>query len=237
MLFLIVLLFLLRPSSAAANPGYPCKPPNHSFYPFCNTSLPVPTRAAALLSFLTLPEKLLLLSDNSSAVPHIGVTHYEWWSESLHGLAPNGPGVSFSSGPIRSATVYPQVILATAAFNRGLWYAVATAIAAEARAMHNYGQAGLTFWAPNVNLFRDPRWGRGQETPGEDPAVAASFAAEYVKGLQGMDEKGGLMVSACCKHFAAYDLEKWGSFNRYNFNAVVTFFVLCALRFWQVLFF
>ncbi|KAI4325981.1 hypothetical protein MLD38_031340 [Melastoma candidum] len=221
--FFFLTLLLLRPSpSAPASPSYPCKPPNHNLYPFCDSSLPIPTRASSLLSFLTLPDKLLFLSDNSSSLPRIGLTHYEWWSESLHGLAPNGPGVSFSSGPIPSSTVFPQVILATSSFNRRLWYDVATAIAAEARAMHNYGQAGLTFWAPNVNLFRDPRWGRGQETPGEDPAVAAAFASEYVKGLQGMDEKGGLMVSACCKHFAAYDLEKWGSFSRYNFNAVVT---------------
>lgn len=90
--------------------------------------------------------------------------------------------------------------------------------------MFNVGQAGLTFWAPNVNLFRDPRWGRGQETPGEDPMVVSAYAVDFVRGLQGDDgNDDGLMVSACCKHFTAYDLEKWGQFSRYNFNAVVSF--------------
>lgn len=109
--------------------------------------------------------------------------------------------------------------------------------------MYNVGQAGLTFWAPNVNIFRDPRWGRGQETPGEDPMVASAYAVEFVKGFQGggkvrvgdefgerrvlesSDDDDGesdeLMLSACCKHLTAYDLEKWASFTRYNFNAVV----------------
>lgn len=116
--------------------------------------------------------------------------------------------------------------------------------------MYNVGQAGLTFWAPNINLFRDPRWGRGQETPGEDPMVASAYAVEFVRGFQGGnrksggeirsgfarkrvlkamkgdDESGGLMVSACCKHFTAYDLEKWQNFSRYSFNAVVRFIYL-----------
>lgn len=116
--------------------------------------------------------------------------------------------------------------------------------------MYNVGQAGLTFWAPNINIFRDPRWGRGQETPGEDPMVVSSYAVEFVKGFQGQNlrnengilrignEFGGkrvlrddyvkddddgdrLMLSACCKHFTAYDLEKWGNYSRYSFNAVV----------------
>lgn len=119
--------------------------------------------------------------------------------------------------------------------------------------MYNVGQAGLTFWAPNINIFRDPRWGRGQETPGEDPMVASAYAVEYVRAFQGQyyrrhrhkyglqrrvlrdDNDGGdddrLMLSACCKHFTAYDLEKWGPFTRYNFNAVVRFFCLQLIIF------
>jgi beta-glucosidase-like glycosyl hydrolase len=105
--------------------------------------------------------------------------------------------------------------------------------------MYNVGQAGLSFWAPNVNVFRDPRWGRGQETPGEDPMVVSAYAVEFVRGIQGgdgikkmlNDDHDGLIVSACCKHFTAYDLEKWGEFSRYNFNAVVrfSFFDFCLL--------
>lgn len=117
--------------------------------------------------------------------------------------------------------------------------------------MFNTGQAGVTFWAPNVNVFRDPRWGRGQETPGEDPLVCGQYAVQYVIGFQGEDhqmilERGvddgvrvlsrrwmddvddghdgrRLMLSACCKHYTAYDLEKWGNFTRYTFNAEVRF--------------
>jgi beta-glucosidase-like glycosyl hydrolase len=91
----------------------------------------------------------------------------------------------------------------------------------EARAVHNLGQAGLTFWAPNINIFRDPRWGRGQETPGEDPLTASTYAVEYVKGFQHEDDNDRLMLSACCKHFSPYDLEKWNGFTQYTFNAEV----------------
>lgn len=155
-----------------------------------------------------------------------------------------------NGGPVTSATGFPQVIVSAASFNRSLWFLIGSAIAIEARAMYNVGQAGLTFWAPNINIFRDPRWGRGQETPGEDPMVASAYAIEFVKGFQGGHWKNGtetestgrhgigqkrvllgedgeinddkLMLSACCKHSTAYDLEKWGNFSRYSFNAVVT---------------
>ncbi|KAM1486282.1 hypothetical protein ACFX2I_000501 [Malus domestica] len=226
-------------SSSSSNPHlqFPCKPPHHSSYPFCNNSLPIPTRAQSLISLLTLQEKIQQLSNSASAIPRLGIPPYEWWSESLHGIATNGPGVSFN-GTIPSATSFPQVIVTAAAFNRTLWFSVGAAIAVEARAMYNFGQAGLTFWAPNINIFRDPRWGRGQETPGEDPMVASAYAVEFVKGFQGggirdgglgarrvleSDESGdSLMLSACCKHFTAYDLESWRNFSRYSFNAVVS---------------
>lgn len=87
--------------------------------------------------------------------------------------------------------------------------------------MYNGGLAGLTYWSPNVNIFRDPRWGRGQETPGEDPVLAGAYAASYVKGLQGNDG-GRLKVAACCKHFTAYDLDNWNGVDRFHFNAQVS---------------
>ncbi|XP_047325301.1 probable beta-D-xylosidase 6 [Impatiens glandulifera] len=238
--FIFILSFLFT-STISTNQElqFPCKPPQHNSYPFCDTSLPIQARAESLVSFLTLEEKIKQLSDNASSILRLGIPAYEWWSESLHGIAKNGPGINFN-GTISSATSFPQVILTTASFNRSLWRSIASAIAVEARAMYNVGQAGLTFWAPNVNIFRDPRWGRGQETPGEDPMVASVYAVEYVRGFQGGsvlasahadtdksiltsdDDDAELMLSACCKHVTAYDLEDWGSFTRYNFNAVIT---------------
>jgi hypothetical protein len=100
-------------------------------------------------------------------------------------------------------------------------------IGVEARAVYNNGQAeGLTFWAPNINVFRDPRWGRGQETPGEDPTMTGKYAAVFVRGVQGYGLAGpvnstGLEASACCKHFTAYDLENWKGVTRYVFDAKV----------------
>lgn len=91
----------------------------------------------------------------------------------------------------------------------------------EARAMYNGGAAGLTYWSPNVNIFRDPRWGRGQETPGEDPTLAAKYAASYVQGLQGDGAGNRLKVAACCKHYTAYDLDNWNGVDRFHFNARV----------------
>ncbi|KAM3388246.1 hypothetical protein ACQJBY_010805 [Aegilops geniculata] len=223
---LILLLLLAGAGAGAATPAnaHACASAEANSYAFCDASLPFPVRARALVSLLTLDEKVAQLSNTAAGVPRLGVPPYEWWSESLHGLADNGPGVNFSSGPVAAATIFPQVILSAAAFNRSLWRAVAEAVAVEARAMHNAGQAGLTYWAPNINVFRDPRWGRGQETPGEDPAMIAAYSVEYVRGFQGEygdGREGRMMLSACCKHYIAYDLEKWGKFARYTFNAEV----------------
>lgn len=102
------------------------------------------------------------------------------------------------------------------------------AIGNEARAIYNVGQAeGLTFWSPNVNIFRDPRWGRGQETPGEDPTTASKYAVAFVRGLQGDtfmgDKAPQLKASACCKHYTAYDMDNWKGNVRYTFDARVNF--------------
>lgn len=89
--------------------------------------------------------------------------------------------------------------------------------------MYNGGMAGLTYWSPNVNIFRDPRWGRGQETPGEDPVLAGKYAVSYVRGLQGDGARNRLKVAACCKHYTAYDLDNWNGVDRYHFNARVSY--------------
>lgn len=172
-----------------------------------------------MLGRLTLQEKIRSLVNNAAPIERLGINGYEWWSEALHGVSNTGPGVRFG-GQYPGATSFPQVITTAASFNDSLWQAIGQAVSDEARAMYNGGLAGLTYWSPNVNIFRDPRWGRGQETPGEDPMLTARYAVSYVKGLQGGGT--GLKVAACCKHFTAYDLDKWNGVDRFHFNAKVS---------------
>ena len=151
---------------------------------FRNTALPINERVNNLVSSLTLEEKISLLGYNSKAVPRLGIPAYNWWNEALHGVARAG-----------EATIFPQAIGMAATFNDDLLKQVSTVISTEARAKYNLAIAkdrhlqymGLTFWTPNINIFRDPRWGRGQETYGEDPYLTATMGTAFVKGLQGDD--------------------------------------------------
>jgi beta-glucosidase len=157
-------------------------------------------RAAALVAAMTLEEKVAQLQNDTPAIARLGVPAYEWWNEALHGVARAG-----------AATVFPQAIGIAATFDTRLMAQVATAISDEARAKHHEferrGQRkryqGLTFWSPNINIFRDPRWGRGQETYGEDPYLTARMGVEFVKGLQGDDPKYR-KVDATAKHYAVH---------------------------------
>ncbi|KAI5597766.1 hypothetical protein BDE02_02G087300 [Populus trichocarpa] len=216
----------------STQPPYSCdsSDPSTKLYPFCQTKLPISQRVEDLVSRLTLDEKVSQLVDTAPAIPRLGIPAYEWWSEALHGVALQTTvrqGIRFN-GTIRFATSFPQVILTAASFDAHLWYRIGQVIGKEARGIYNAGQAtGMTFWAPNINIFRDPRWGRGQETPGEDPLVAGKYAVSYVRGVQGDSFGGGtlgeqLQASACCKHFTAYDLDKWKGMNRFVFDAQVT---------------
>ncbi|KAK6130704.1 hypothetical protein DH2020_035558 [Rehmannia glutinosa] len=223
-------IFFLFLSAESLNPPFSCDPSNPSTnsLPFCNTLLPISARVKDLVSRLTLDEKIQQLVNTAAAVPRLNISAYEWWSEALHGVSRHGKGVSFN-GAITSATMFPQIILAAASFDSHLWYRVAQAIGEEGRAVFNAGQAkGMTFWAPNINIFRDPRWGRGQETPGEDPLVAGKYSVAYVRGIQGDSFEGGqlkdghLKASACCKHFTAHDLDNWNGVTRYVFDAKVS---------------
>ncbi|XP_020227417.1 probable beta-D-xylosidase 2 [Cajanus cajan] len=188
--------------------------------PFCRSGLAIEARVKDLVGRLRLQEKVNLLVNNAAAVPRLGIKGYEWWSEALHGVSNVGPGTKFR-GQFPAATSFPQVITTAASFNASLWEAIGRVASDEARAMYNGGTAGLTYWSPNVNIFRDPRWGRGQETPGEDPILAGKYAASYVRGLQGTDGDR-LKVAASCKHFTAYDLDNWNGVDRFHFNAQVS---------------
>ena len=149
---------------------------------------------------MTLEEKISQLRNDAPAIPRLDVPAYEWWNEALHGVARAG-----------AATVFPQAIGLAATFDPGLMHEVATAISDEARAKHHEferrGQRrryqGLTFWSPNINIFRDPRWGRGQETYGEDPYLTSRMGIEFVKAMQG-DDPRYLKVVATAKHFAVH---------------------------------
>ena len=179
-----------------------------------DTSLSHEVRINSLIQEMTLEEKTSQLLDVCPAIERLNIPEYNWWNEALHGVARNG-----------RATVFPQAIAFGATFDEDLILRVGNAISDEARAKYNEAikinnrsrYAGLTFWSPNVNIFRDPRWGRGQETYGEDPYLTSRIGVNFVKGLQGDDPKY-MKAAACAKHFAVHSGPEE---LRHEFNAVV----------------
>lgn len=172
-------------------------------------------RAGELVSQMTLEEKVSQTIHGAAAIPRLDIRGYNWWNEALHGVARAGV-----------ATVFPQAIGLAASFDEELIEEVADVIATEGRAkfamQQQYGDydiyKGLTFWAPNVNIFRDPRWGRGHETFGEDPYLSARLGVRFVEGMQGTDENH-LKTAACAKHFAVHSGPED---ERHSFNAEVS---------------
>lgn len=137
-----------------------------------------------------------------------------------HGVA-YSPGVTFG-GLLPGSTSFPQICTTGMAFNRTLWHTIGGRVGTEGRAFNNLGQAGLTFWTPNINIARDPRWGRLQETPGEDVFLTSQYAQWLIRGLQEGPDPRYLQVSACAKHYAGYSLESWNGTERYGFNAIIS---------------
>ena len=172
-----------------------------SAQPYKDRSLPPEERAKDLVSRLTLEEKASVAMHHSAAVPALGIKAYNWWSEALHGVARNG-----------AATVFPQPIGMAASFDEPLLYEVFTAVSDEARVKNRLAQEsghvrqyqGVTFWTPNINIFRDPRWGRGMETYGEDPYLTGQLGMAVVRGLQGPSDSEILKAHACAKHYAVH---------------------------------
>ncbi|MEI6198220.1 MAG: glycoside hydrolase family 3 N-terminal domain-containing protein, partial [Verrucomicrobiota bacterium] len=183
---------------------------------FRNPDLPLDARVRDLVSRMTREEKVSQMLHDAHAIPRLGIPAYNYWNEALHGIARNG-----------HATIFPQAIGMAATWDAALIERVASAIADEGRAkfheaMRRQGFSqhyqGLTFWSPNINIFRDPRWGRGQETWGEDPFLTGEMGAAFVRGLQG-DDPRYLKTAACAKHFAVHSgPEK----DRHTFDARVS---------------
>ncbi len=165
-----------------------------------NAALPIEQRVDDLVGRMTLEEKVSQMQNHSVAIPRLNIPEYDWWNEGLHGIARSG-----------YATVFPQAIGMAATWDTKLLHEVASAISTEARAKYNQAirdnvhsiYYGLTIWSPNINIFRDPRWGRGQETYGEDPFLTSRLGVAFVTGLQGDDPKY-LQTVATPKHFAVH---------------------------------
>ncbi|MCE5177550.1 MAG: glycoside hydrolase family 3 C-terminal domain-containing protein [Porphyromonadaceae bacterium] len=179
--------------------------------PFQNTGLPVDKRVDDLVGRMTLEEKISQMMNDAPPIDRLGIPAYNWWNECLHGVARSG-----------IATVFPQAIGMAATFDAEAMFRTAEVISDEARAKyhqalrsHSQGQYnGLTFWTPNINIFRDPRWGRGQETYGEDPYLTSALGVSFVKGLQGKDDKYFKTI-ATAKHYAVHSGPEY---NRHSFD-------------------
>lgn len=184
----------------------------------CDTTLSITDRAAAIVNALTLDEKVSNVGSAAGGSARLGLPAYEWQNEALHGVA-GSTGVQFQT-PLGSnfsaATSFPMPILMSAAFDDDLINSVATVISTEARAFGNAGFAGLDFWTPNINPYRDPRWGRGMETPGEDVYHIQNYVYSLVTGLQGGVDPDFKRIISTCKHFAAYDIENGRTGNDLN---------------------
>jgi beta-D-xylosidase 4 len=216
-----LLFFTLVVGINAQNGTFPdCKSGPLSTFPICDQSLPSRQRAADLISRMTIAEKITQMVNSAADIPRLGLPKFQWWSEALHGVA-GSPGVHFG-GDLPAATSFPMPINLGAAFNMSLVHRMAEVISTEARAFNNEGRAGLVFFTPNINIFRDPRWGRGQETPGEDPFLTSEYVYALINGLQRGDDERYLKIAADCKHYAAYDLEHWNGTDRTQFDARVT---------------
>ena len=210
----LVLIFVVFLSFAPAGQNIAAQD-KESLPAFKDPNLPLEKRVDDLVSRMSLEEKISQMQNAAAAIPRLGIPEYEWWNEGLHGVARAG-----------IATVFPQAIGMAATFNDKMIWQVADATSTEARAKYHEfirrnergRYKGLTFWSPNINIFRDPRWGRGQETWGEDPFLTGKLATAFVKGLQGNDPKY-LKVVSTVKHFAVHSGPEP---ERHSFNAAAS---------------
>lgn len=211
LLFGLLMLYATHQSAGQTN-NIPARNESEVQFPFANPTLDLEIRIDDLISRLTLDEKIAFLKHDNPEVERLGIRPYSWWGEAAHGVSRSG-----------IATVFPQSIGLAATFDKDLMRQVATVISTEGRAKYNIAQsignygayAGLSFWAPNINIMRDPRWGRGQETYGEDPFLTGQMAVAFANGMQG-DHPKYLKTAICAKHFAVHSGPEDG---RKKFNA------------------
>jgi beta-glucosidase len=193
-------ILLCRPAFTQTNGGRPAQAQQNAKPAYLDPGLPIERRVDDLVSRMTLDEKASQMQDIAPAIPRLGIPAYNWWNEALHGVARAG-----------YATVFPQAVGLAATWDADLIHQVADVISTEARAKYNDAQSqgktdryfGLTFWSPNINIFRDPRWGRGQETYGEDPFLTSRIGVAFVTGLQG-DDPRYLKTISTPKHYAVH---------------------------------
>ena len=213
--------------------------------PFCDVSRALKERVDDYVGRVASVEDQInmLLANSAGNYPPLHIPKYNWWSEGLHG--PLEPCVSTGT-KCACPTSFPCPSGLGAAFNNTLYEKIGAAIGAEGRAIsllrpHDSSNGdGLTYWSPTINMQRDPRWGRNQEVPGEDPVLTSHYAENFVRGLQeggnrndhyrdgtgtgssNSNSNNNLQIGACCKHFVANSLENWKNYSRHNFNAVIT---------------
>ncbi|KAF9887376.1 hypothetical protein FE257_010231 [Aspergillus nanangensis] len=187
----------------------------------CDPSAHPHDRATALVSLFTLEELVNNTGNTGGGAPRLGLPAYQVWSESLHGLD-RANWASTPGSPYSWATSFPQPILTMAAMNRTLIHQIADILSTQGRAFNNVGRFGLDTYAPDINTFRHPVWGRGQETPGEDVYLASAYAYEYITGIQGGVDPEHLKLVATAKHYAGYDIENWGNHSRLGNDMVIS---------------
>jgi xylan 1,4-beta-xylosidase len=232
---LTTLALWLRNNAVVADPLWSsvCTQPDVQNLPFCDESLPILDRVQNYVARIPTAAQINMMGNQAAGFEPLNIPPYQWWSEGLHG--PLEPCVSYQDR-CACPTSFPSPSAMGNAFNRTLYHLVGHVIGQEGRAISNLRPHdstigdGLTYWSPTINMQRDPRWGRNQEVPGEDPFLTGEYAKAFVSGLQGAysttskgpeDDLSRIRVGACCKHFLANSLERWGNWSRHNFDAQI----------------
>ena len=209
-----------------------CTQPDAQSLPFCDKTQPIPARVKDYVSRIPLADKAQMMQNNAKGYDKLHIPPYQWGSEGLHG--PLEPCVCTDANVCKCPTSFPCPSALASAFNVSLYHKIGQADGREARAINNlrnhatqnvYGD-GIDYWSPTINMQRDPRWGRNQEVPGEDPMLTGAYATAFITGLQGEGSAGEdakhTQIVACCKHFVANSLENWQGHTRHNFDANVS---------------